>query len=302
MSSPSYSILYSAKIASSGNGGAAGTALLPDASTGLYVVATSAARGTRRTTGIALTPFVPNGVVEIQQLGRLDASVAGIGAGSASWVRVSSTGTLERCTPTTGDDVVGWGEADGAVYLLCGVLTPGIVTGGVVDATPLVKGILKLAGDFRGTADAPLVASLTGDTFGVLDEKIQAAMSFEPASRPHTVHFAGRLEQAVNNATSDVQMMPLSGADPCVVRCCAEVVAEDTNFASTSTFSAVPVATFKWSGSALTRVSGGLDPAAVKNAFTGDAEWVASGSDIKLRLTTTGNARFGVEFRLARIR
>ena len=130
MSSPSYSILYSAKIASSGNGGAAGTALLPDASTGLYVVATSAARGTRRTTGIALTPFVPNGVVEIQQLGRLDASIAGIGPGTASWVRVSSTGTLERCTPTTGDDVVGWGEADGAVYLLCGVLTPGIVTGG----------------------------------------------------------------------------------------------------------------------------------------------------------------------------
>lgn len=149
MSSPSYSILYSAKIASSGNGGAAGTALLPDPATGLYVVATDAARGTRRTTGIALDPFVPNGVVEIQQLGRLDASISGLGSGSPSWVRVSSGGGLERCSPTGGDDIVGWAEDDGSVYLACGLLTSNIANaipiGGEIAGSPFYPYIAKLS-------------------------------------------------------------------------------------------------------------------------------------------------------------
>lgn len=125
MTSPAYSIAFSAQVSGAASTGSAGDVLIPDATTGLYVKATSANRGTRRSTGVALTAYSPNQTVEIQQTGQLDATTAGLGAGAASWIRVSSTGVLERVTtPSSSDDVCGWMEADGTAHLMFGVLTP----------------------------------------------------------------------------------------------------------------------------------------------------------------------------------
>lgn len=129
MASPAYSIIFSAQVSGTASSGGAGDALLPASAGGLYVLATSAARGTRRTTGIALGTYGPLQPVEIQQSGTVDYDTFNMGAGSASWVRVSTAGGLERCTPAGSDDIVGWCDVDGTLHLACGFLTAAIVSG-----------------------------------------------------------------------------------------------------------------------------------------------------------------------------
>lgn len=125
MPSPLFSIVFSAPVSGVAASGAAGDVLIVDAATGLFSKATTAVRGTRRATGIALTAYSGGGVVEIQQEGLVDATTAGLGAGLASYVRTSTTGTLERVvSPGATDDVVGWVETDGTLHLRCGQ-TPG---------------------------------------------------------------------------------------------------------------------------------------------------------------------------------
>lgn len=132
MSSPSYAIVFSARTSGAGASGAAGDVLIPDTGTGLYVLATTAARGTRRAHGVALHAYSASGSVEIQQCGTVDATVTGLGAGSASWVRVSTGGSLERVSmPSASDDVVGWAEADGTLHASFGNGGP-MLTGDVL--------------------------------------------------------------------------------------------------------------------------------------------------------------------------
>lgn len=97
---------------------AVGTALV---STGTaYVVATSANRASYgRAEGIALSAGDDDDrAVEIQSAGTAPNSVTGLGAGTATWVIVSSTGTLERDdTPDAGEDVIGRCNARGDVAI-----------------------------------------------------------------------------------------------------------------------------------------------------------------------------------------
>lgn len=89
-----------------------------------FVVATSANRASYgRANGVAITAAsTTNPAFEYQVAGVLYGVV---GTGSASWVRVSSTGTLERFTPASAgtDDIIGYANANGDVQLCPGTLT-----------------------------------------------------------------------------------------------------------------------------------------------------------------------------------
>jgi len=133
MTTPNYSIVFSAQLVGT-TVVSVGQVLIPSASVaGQYVVSTSANRGTRRSEGIALTDWssaTSPGSVQMQQSGTIEAAISGLAAGSASWVRCSTTGVIERCTPSGSDDIIGYAEADGRVHLIFGVLTAAIVNGG----------------------------------------------------------------------------------------------------------------------------------------------------------------------------
>src|SRR4029078_10389442 len=107
-----------------------GTVLVKSQRTGLYDIATSAARsGGKRSDGIARSAGdSTNRAVQMQVTGPVPPEITGLGAGIASWVRVSTTGTLQRCIPATGDDLVGWAEADGTLHANFGFLTDTIAT------------------------------------------------------------------------------------------------------------------------------------------------------------------------------
>lgn len=106
---------------------AVGDVLIPTTDATAYLVATAANRGTRRSEGIAMTSFGGSGTgtVEIQAVGTIDATITGLGAGTASWVRCSSTGRPERFTPSGGgsSDIIGKCEADGRLHLEFGMWT-----------------------------------------------------------------------------------------------------------------------------------------------------------------------------------
>lgn len=187
MPSPQFSISFSAPLAGTvGNGGVA-TVLIPDATTGLYVVATTANRAGRRSTGIALDDFTGGQAVNIQQAGQVDALTAGLGPGSASYVRVSATGQLERAAVSGSDDVVGFVETDGTLHVLFGILTAAMVNGGgggatlPIDLTTGVTGILPAANGGTGAGALPaggiagVTAMNSGDAASVATAGTNAA-------------------------------------------------------------------------------------------------------------------------------
>ncbi len=177
MSSPQYSVVFSAPVAGTVTAGNVGDVLIPDVASGLYIKATTANRGTRRSTGIALSAYTTGGVTDIQQFGQVDTVTAGLGTGAASWVRVSATGSLERATVSGSDDVVGWVETDGTLHAVFGYLTAAIVNGGGGGGTvPTGTGIPHIVGGAQNAAaslivDADVtavgVAKLTGLGTGV---------------------------------------------------------------------------------------------------------------------------------------
>jgi len=112
-----YTVLYSAVVSGTASSGSPGDVLIPDATTGLYVKATTAARASRRSTGIALTSYQAGGVVDIIQYGEVPTTITGFSAAAASWVRCSATGTLEKVTPGAGDDILGKVDTDGRLFL-----------------------------------------------------------------------------------------------------------------------------------------------------------------------------------------
>lgn len=111
-----FGVLYSGETAIS-----AGMAVVTNGTT--YLPATTANRATYgRSVGVAITAASTSSPsFEYQVAGLLPNSLSGLGAGSVSWVRVSATGYLERCTPASGDDIVGKCLATGDV-----VITPGV--------------------------------------------------------------------------------------------------------------------------------------------------------------------------------
>lgn len=152
-----YSVNWSAKLSSSSGSVSVGLALVKDSS-GTYVVGTTANRasygrcsGVAATAGDAATP-----VVALIEAGPISDAITGLGAGTASWVRVSSTGTLERCTPSSGDDVVGKCKADGTLHLVPGVFDSSNYTSSSGDPA--------MGGDVSGTASAAVVAKVNGAT------------------------------------------------------------------------------------------------------------------------------------------
>lgn len=111
-----------------------GDVVIPTTTNDGWLVSTTANRGSRRSEGIALTAFggTGTGTIEIQQVGTLDASYfPELGAGSESWVRTTSTGRLERFSPSVGgtSDVVGRVFASGRVALMFGI-TETVAAGG----------------------------------------------------------------------------------------------------------------------------------------------------------------------------
>ncbi|MEO5964019.1 MAG: hypothetical protein ABIR11_01040 [Candidatus Limnocylindrales bacterium] len=175
---PDYSIRYSASVSGTVSTGGPGDVLIADATSGLFVLATAAARGVRRATGIALTPYVAGGTVSIQQSNQVDATTAGLGTGAASFVRVSAAGALERCVPAGADDVCGYVEADGTFHAAFGFLTAAMVAGGggggatlPIDLTSGVTNTLPVANGGTGSTNltfpagpATLVARTSTET------------------------------------------------------------------------------------------------------------------------------------------
>lgn len=95
-----------------------------------YVKATDVNRTAGgRAHGVSLSAWASTtpGSVRVQNVGVVDAAITGLGAGAASWVRVSTAGRLERAAVATTDDVVGWCHTDGTLFATFGVLTAAIV-------------------------------------------------------------------------------------------------------------------------------------------------------------------------------
>lgn len=131
MTQPAYAISLTPRLNAAGGAVALGDVLVQQ-SDGTMKVSTTANRGTRRSSGISLGVAAGGlSALQMQSVGDVSPTVSGLGAGSASWVRVSATGRLERVTtPSGSDDVCGWAETDGTVHLLFGIITPTMAVGG----------------------------------------------------------------------------------------------------------------------------------------------------------------------------
>lgn len=156
MSVPAITINESALLNGTSTTCAVGDVLIDDATTGLYVKATTANRGTRRSHGVALTAWAQSGVqgsVRIQTGGLIDAAITGLGAGIVSWVRVSATATLERVTPGAGDDIVGKCDVSGNLFLHVGTWdSANYAGGGGGGVTPTGTGFTHITGGAQDAA------------------------------------------------------------------------------------------------------------------------------------------------------
>lgn len=124
-----YSVNWSAKLSAVSGAVSVGHCLVSTPAG--YVVGTTANRATYgRCSGVAATSGVAGTSVPLIEAGPVRPSVSALSAGTASWVRVSATGTLERCTPASGDDLVGRCLADGTVHLVPGVFDSDNYAGG----------------------------------------------------------------------------------------------------------------------------------------------------------------------------
>jgi hypothetical protein len=160
MTEPAGSFNFTAQMLAA-SATAVGNGLVFDSSLGYWVVATAAARtsANARTQAIATTAYGGSAVgkVQYQSAGILPASISLLAAGSASWVRMSSTGFIERFTPVAAgtSDVIGKCYADGRVALELGIWTEDLAIGGGGGASlsGTIPGLLHLSGANAGTAD-----------------------------------------------------------------------------------------------------------------------------------------------------
>ena len=125
---------------------------------GTHYVATAANRALYgRTVGIATTEGdATNPVVVMIETGIVMPAVTGLAVGAVSWVRVSSAGALERCTPGVGDDIVGVSHADGSVQFAPGIWDWTNYAGGGV-TTPTGTGIPHVVAGVQDAATSLIV-------------------------------------------------------------------------------------------------------------------------------------------------
>lgn len=122
-----YDVTFNAVLSATTTAISVGTVLVRNVTTGYYDVATSANRtASGRATGIATSVGdASNRTVQVQHTGYAGNEITGLGPGTQSYVRVSTTGGLERCTPSGGDDIIGICETDGGMHLLFGIIPLG---------------------------------------------------------------------------------------------------------------------------------------------------------------------------------
>lgn len=160
MAQPNYAVQFFARTAIAG-GAALGNGLVDSGSSGTYNVATSANRaGGKRSSWLVVALGHPLGDYVVQSVGDVDGTITGLAAGSVSWVRMSSTGTCERFTPSGGgtSDIIGYCEASGLLHLCMGHITENMVVGGSVSVTGTgflhaTAGSLDAASKLVDTAD-----------------------------------------------------------------------------------------------------------------------------------------------------
>lgn len=226
MTIPTGQLIWSAPLLPSGVANL-GDCMVPSADGTAYTLATAAARGTRRSEGIAITPFsgIPGqvGSCQIQMAGTIDASLSGLGTGTASWVRCSALGRAERFTPVNAgtSDVIGWCETDGRLHLLFGQWTETIlvasatfipptgtgfatVTAGVLDVAskpgnasggPLIAPAALVVGDMYYAASMSALARIPKGADGSFFKMVSGlpAWVFDPASLALSGYFKGYL-------------------------------------------------------------------------------------------------------------
>lgn len=181
----SYSVNWSARLASTSGPVAVGMCLV-QTSAGTHLIATTANRATYgRAMGIAATAGdAATPVVEMVEAGIVPASIAWLPVGLESWVRVSSTGTLERCTPGVGDDIVGKAHTDGSVQFHPGVWDSDNYSGG-------------------GGGGATLPIVLTTDVSGILPAA-NGGTGINAAAYTGVLKFAAGVPSAATIVNADV--------------------------------------------------------------------------------------------------
>lgn len=138
---------------------AAGTCLVKNAAGTRYVISTddNRAETERRTAGITLKAGDNEEVdVQIQYVGEVPPSITGLGEGTSSLIRVSSTGMLERTDSyDADDDMCGYCDEDGTAYVCFPLVGLTLGGGGGGGATPGGYGDL-LTSDGAGGYGEPI--------------------------------------------------------------------------------------------------------------------------------------------------
>jgi hypothetical protein len=192
-----YDIVWNATLSATTSTVAAGTCLVYDTTTDTYLAATTANRGTKRSAGICLTAGdSSNRAVVMQVAGLISASISGLAAGSASWVRVSSTGVLERVTPSGSDDVFGWAEADGSVHIAPAVISASMASSSIT--VPISEANGGFGADVSGSTGIPknaagtfsFVTAPSGAIVGDTDSQALTNKTISGASNTLTVRLA----------------------------------------------------------------------------------------------------------------
>lgn len=120
MATPNYTISLTANQVGASSV-SPGQCLVIDPTGTFYQLANSTNRGTRKSSGISLGTAPAYGATLMQTVGDCPTSVTGLAAGTASPLRVSTAGVLERiASPSASDDVVGYCETDGTAHLFFG--------------------------------------------------------------------------------------------------------------------------------------------------------------------------------------
>lgn len=237
-----YSVDWSAVLSSTAGSVAVGQCLVA-ASDGTHYVATTANRATYgRAVGFATTAGdVTTPVVQMIEVGPIAASLTGLGTGTASWVRVSATGTLERVTPSGSDDIVGYCETDGSLHSLFGVITATLANGTTYDPT--------LGGDASGTASAAVVTQARGLKSATTTVSVSAATA--PTTGQVLTATSGTVATWQTPASGD----PAMGNDVSGIASTAQVDRARGLKSATTTVS-VSAATAPTTGQVLTATSG----------------------------------------------
>lgn len=162
MSADNYAVSFNARVQAA-TAASVGMAMVKNADN-VWVPATAANRASfGRTGGIARTAYSGTtvGAIQIQHDGLLPRELSGLGDGLASWVRVSATATLERCTPAGADDLVGTCNAYGDVRLTVGVWDSANYAGGGSITLPLSTANGGFGDDVSAEAGIPVIAAGT---------------------------------------------------------------------------------------------------------------------------------------------